>query len=180
MIRSDVIARPVALAYGDRMNATAQPPSPEDRLRLAAHGILHHLRDDMRNQLIEKFHVEDVAAGAHVLEEGGLNSRLFVVLKGAVSVRLPKQGRRVTEVRLATLGVGEAFGEYSLFDSQPVSAAVYATEPTRLAWIEKTTLDGFVTGHDPETARSFYEGVIRILVRRLREKNAELDFITIG
>ena len=162
------------------MTATSQRPGHEDGVRLSAHGILHHLRDDVRNELIEQFHVEDVAAGAHVLEEGGLNSRLFIVLKGAVSVKLPKQGRRVTEVRLATLGVGEAFGEYSLFDAQPVSAAVYATEPTRLAWIEKTTLDGFIASHDPETARCFYEGVIRILVTRLREKNAELDFITIG
>ena len=162
------------------MTATQHRPGEEDRLRLCAHGILHHLREDVRDELIEQFHVEDVPAGAHVLEEGGLNSRLFIVLKGAVSVKLPKQGHRVSEVRLATLGVGEAFGEYSLFDAQPVSAAVYATEPTRLAWLEKTVLDRFVAGHDPDSARCFYEGVIRILVTRLREKNAELDFITIG
>jgi CRP/FNR family transcriptional regulator, cyclic AMP receptor protein len=161
------------------MNATSQRPGDEDRLRLSAHPVLHDLRDDVRDELIEQFRIQDVDAGVHVLEEGGLNSRLFIVLKGAVSVRLPKQGRRFSQVNLATLGPGETFGEYSLFDGQPVSAAVYATEPTRVASLEKTALDTLIDGH-PETARRFYEGVIRILVSRLRAKNAELDLITIG
>ena len=161
------------------MDTATQRPGHEDRLRLSAHRILRDLQDAARDQLIEQFGVENVDAGAHVLEEGGLNSRLFIVLKGAVSVKLPKQGGRFSEVQLATLGAGETFGEYSLFDSQPVSAAVYAAEPTRLAWLEKTVLDALVD-HQPETACRFYEGVIRVLVGRLREKNAELDLITIG
>ena len=161
------------------MDATPQHPGQEDRLRLSAHRILRDLRDDVRDKLIEQFRVEDVDAGAHVLEEGGLNWRLFIVLKGAVSVKLPKQGGRFSEVQLATLGAGETFGEYSLFDGQRVSAAVYATEPTRLAWLEKTVLDA-LADRQPETACRFYEGVIRILVGRLRGKDAELDLITIG
>ena len=143
------------------------------------HRILHDLGDGLRDELIEKFHVEDVDAGVHLLEEGQSNSRLFIVLKGAVSVKLPKQARRVSEVKLATLGAGEIFGEYSLFDAQPVSAAVYAAEPTRLAWLEKADLDVFVESHR-EVGRRFYESVIRILVARLRAKNAELDLVTIG
>jgi CRP-like cAMP-binding protein len=177
---SGAIARPKALAYAERMaRKAAQLPGDEDRLRLSAHGILRDLRADVRDELIAEFRVGDVAVGARVLEEGGTNSRLFLVLKGAVGVRLPKDGRRVSEVKLATLGAGETFGEYSLFDGQRVSAAVYATEPTRLAWLEKPALDALIERR-PETARPFYEGVIRILVRRLREKNAELDLITIG
>jgi CRP-like cAMP-binding protein len=151
----------------------------EDRLRLSAHNILHDLGDGLRDELIEKFHVADVDADVHLLEEGQSNSRLFIVLKGAVSVKLPKQTRRVSEVKLATLGAGEVFGEYSLFDAQPVSAAVYAAEPTRLAWLEKVDLDAFLDNHR-EVDRRFYEGVIRTLVARLRAKNAELDLITIG
>jgi CRP-like cAMP-binding protein len=155
------------------------PLREEDRLRLSAHPILRDLGDGLRDELIEKFRVAEVATGTHVLEEGQSNSRLFVVLKGAVSVKLPKQARRVSEVKLATLGAGEVFGEYSLFDAQPVSAAVYAAEPTRLAWVEKADLDAFFDGHR-ETDRRFYEGMIRILVARLRAKNAELDLVTIG
>ena len=161
------------------MIASTEARREEDRLRLSAHRILHDLGDGLRDQLIAKFQVADVDAGVHVLEEGQSNARLFVVLKGTVSVKLPKQAGRVSEVKLATLGAGEVFGEYSLFDAQPVSAAVYAAEPTRLAWLEKRDLDAVLDGHR-EVDRAFYEGMIRILVARLRAKNAELDLVTIG
>jgi CRP-like cAMP-binding protein len=158
---------------------TTEPLREEDRLRLSNHPILHDLGEGLRDQVIEKFRVADLATDVHILEEGQANTRLFVVLKGAVSVRLPKDARRVSEVKLATLGAGEVFGEYSLFDARPVSAAVYAAEPTRLAWVEKGELDAFLDAHR-EVGRRFYEGMIRILVARLRAKNAELDLVTIG
>ena len=154
-------------------------PQEEDRLRLAGHRLLHDLEPSAREALIGTFRVEDVAAGRSLLDEGQSNSRLFVVLKGSVSVKLPKRATRVSEVKLATLGGGDIFGEYSLFDGQPVSATVFAVEPTRVAWLEKSALDAFVDGHR-EAGRRFYESITRILVGRLRAKDAELDVITIG
>lgn len=154
-------------------------PQEEDRLRLAGHRLLHDLDPSAREVLIGAFRVENVAAGRSLLDEGQSNSRLFVVLKGSVSVKLPKRATRVSEVNLATLGGGDFFGEYSLFDGHPVSATVFAVEPTRVAWLEKSALDAFVDGHR-EAGRRFYESITRILVGRLRAKDAELDVITIG
>lgn len=161
------------------MNLYAQPPADEDRLRLAALRLLHDLDDDSRDALAGRFLVEDVPVDRHLLEEGQVNSRLFVVLRGSVSVRLPKRAARPTEVRLATLGAGEIFGEYSLFDEQPVSATVFAVEPARVAWIERSTLEEFFAGHR-DAGRVFYEAMVKLLIARLREKNAELDVVTIG
>lgn len=161
------------------MNLHARPPVDEDRLRLSALRLLHDMDAAARDALVGRFLVEDVAADRPLLEEGQVNTRLFVVLKGAVSVRLPKRLTRPTEVRLATLGAGEVFGEYSLFDGHPVSATVFATEPSRVAWIEKTALDAFF-GERPEAARPFYDAMVRVLVEILRTKNAELDFVTVG
>jgi CRP/FNR family cyclic AMP-dependent transcriptional regulator len=152
-------------------------PQEEDRLRLAGHRLLHELEAKARDALIDRFHVEDVPASRSLLEEGQANSRLFVILKGAVSVKLPKRARRVSEVKLATLGAGEFFGEYSLFDGHPVSATVYAVEPTRVAWLEKSSLDDFIDGYR-EAGRRFYEGIFKILVARLRAKDSELDVIS--
>jgi len=129
--------------------------------------------------LIESFRIEDVPADHFFLEEGQSNSRLFIILKGSVSVKLPKRAMRVSEVRLATLGPGEIFGEYSMFDAEPVSATVYASRPTRVAWLEKSMLDGFVDSHR-EVGRRFYEIIARILIGRLRDKDAELDVVSIG
>ena len=155
------------------------PPSEEDRLRLAGQALLHDLEHTAREALIGRFHVEDVAAGDPVLAEGQTNSRLFVVLKGKVSVKLPASRRRVSEVKLATLGAGEVFGEYSLFDGQAVSATVFAVEATRVAWLEKSALDAFVAAHR-DAGRRLYESIVRTLVRRLRAKDAELDVVTVG
>lgn len=157
----------------------AQPQQEEDRLRLAAHRLLHDVESGAREALIDSFHVEDVPAGCSLLEEGQANSRLFIVLKGSVSVKLPKRASRVSEVKLATLGGGDVFGEYSLFDGQPVSATVFAVQATRVACLEKSALDAFVDGHR-EAGRRFYESIARMLVGRLRAKDAELDVISIG
>lgn len=161
------------------MSEHLQPLSEEDRLRLAAHRLLHELEEAPRDALIGRFHVEEVPAGHVLLEEGHANTRLFVILKGSVSVKLPRDEHRVSEVKLATLGPGDNFGEYSLFDRHPVSASVYATEPTRLAWLDKAALDEFFHDH-LESGRRFYEAIARVLVARLRAKDAELDVVTIG
>jgi len=161
------------------MREYIQPSNEEDRLRLAGHRLLHELGEEAREALIDSFHVADVPSGQTLLEEGQANSVLFVVLKGSVSVKLPRRAERVSEVKLATLGAGDIFGEYSLFDAQPVSATVFAAHPTRLAWLEKSALDAFIVDH-AEAGRRFYESIIRILIERLRAKDAELDIITIG
>ena len=161
------------------MTDYAQPQREEDRLRLAGHRLLHDVDSGAREALIDSFHVEDVPAGRFLLEEGQANSRLFIVLKGSVSVKLPKRASRVSEVKLATLVGGDVFGEYSLFDGQPVSATVFAVQLTRVAWLEKAALDAFVDGHRG-AGRRFYESIARMLVGRLRAKDAELDVISIG
>jgi CRP-like cAMP-binding protein len=155
------------------------PRQNEDRLRLSEHPMARDLDGAARDALLDLFDVADVAAGRSVLEEGQVNTRLFIVLDGRVSVKLPKRARRVSEVKLATLGTGEVFGEYSVFDGQPVSATVFAVEDTRVAWVEKTALDRYVDAHR-EAGRTIYEWLLRTLVGRLRANDAELDVITIG
>jgi CRP/FNR family cyclic AMP-dependent transcriptional regulator len=161
------------------MSETRKQPQEEDRLRLTGHPLLHDIESGAREALIESFRVEDTPAGLSLLDEGQRNSRLFIILKGSVSVELPKRARRVSEVKLATLGAGDIFGEYSLFDGQPVSATVFAVQDTRVAWIEKSALDAFVDGHR-EAGRRFYETIAKMLVGRLRAKDAELDVISVG
>lgn len=161
------------------MSRSGQAATEEDRLRISGHRLFRDLASDAREALIEGFQVEDVPADWTLLEEGQANSCLFIVLKGSVSVKLPTRAERVSEVKLATLGDGDFFGEYSFFDGQRVSATVYAVKPTRVAWLDKSALDAFVKGH-AEAGRRFYASIARMLVGRLRAKDAELDVITIG
>jgi CRP-like cAMP-binding protein len=161
------------------MSEYEQAPTEEDQLRLSALVLFHDIEESARDTLIGSFNVEDAPSGRPLLDEGETNTRLYVILKGSVGVKLPKRDDRVSEVKLATLTAGQIFGEYSLFDGEPVSATVFATEPSRIAWLEKMALDAFVDGHR-EAGRRLYENISRMLIRRLRDKNAEMDLVTIG
>jgi hypothetical protein len=68
-----------------------------------------------------------------IIEEGGLNESMFLLVEGRVEVR--KQGRRVAE-----LGPNEFFGEMSLLERAPPAATVATLEESRLLCLQRTDL----------------------------------------
>jgi len=97
-----------------------------------------------------------------VFEEGDLGDSLYLILSGDAKVN---RGRTV----LATVGEKEVFGEMALLDSQPRSSAVTAL--TELVCLRIARAD-FNTLLAERSAVA--EGVIRVLVRRLRSSGDEL------
>lgn len=89
---------------------------------------------------------------------------IFLIDDG--SVRIERQDRGAM-VPLATLGVGEFFGEMSFVDGTPTSARVVADEPTRLRVIDTATVDN-LTRSDPTFAGRLYRSIAAILAERLR------------
>jgi CRP-like cAMP-binding protein len=120
-----------------------------------------------------------VHQGWMVLAEGQRGEALYVVLSGHLKVKLlkldgAKQSGRVSDVYLNTLHPGDCFGEYSLIDSEPVSASVIATEPATLLRITGKAFQTVAAHHD-RLAKTVYCNLLQILVRRLRKKDKELD-----
>jgi hypothetical protein len=72
-------------------------------------------------------------AGKTIIEEGGLNESMFLLVEGRVEVR--KQGRSV-----AQLGPNEFFGEMSLLERAPPAATVVTLEESRLLCLQRTDL----------------------------------------
>src|SRR5712664_3488211 len=66
------------------------------------------------------------APGQIILREGDKGARLYIIEAGSVEISYG-EGKR--HVELARLGVGQYFGELSLFDDAPRSATVRALEP---------------------------------------------------
>jgi CRP-like cAMP-binding protein len=93
--------------------------------------------------------------------EGGIG--LFLILDGSAEVR---RGSR----KLARLGVGQFFGEMSLFDDLPRSADVVATQPAKVAVLSKWEFWGFAED-EPKVLR----GILVEMTRRLRETNQALS-----
>ena len=123
--------------------------------------------------------VEPAPHGWMVLAEGQRGEVLYVVLKGQLRVMLLAVDRRdhpnrLRDIHLHTLTPGDCFGEYSLIDSEPVSASVIATVPVELLKITGKDFQTVAAHHD-RLAKTVYCNLLHILVRRLRQHNQELD-----
>lgn len=103
-----------------------------------------------------------VPAGERIVAEGEPGDELFLVVHGRVAVS--RNGHRVT-----TLGAGESFGEISVLDDGPRTATVVAEEQSEVLSIAGEDFYEILR-EQAEIA----EGVIRILVKRLRDADAAL------
>ena len=115
----------------------------------------------MKRPIID-FQVLSYSAGDVIFQEGDSGDELFVVRDGEVAVK-------VRDAVVETLGASEIFGEMALVDGKPRSATVVAQTDCVLVPIrEKQFL--LMIGEAPYFALA----VMRVLVQRLREANAQL------
>ena len=74
-------------------------------------------------------------------------ANLYIVADGAVRVVVPVEDPKGSDEQvLATLGVGDCFGEFSFIDRETASASVYAKEDTRVMVLNYTDLDDLLEG----------------------------------
>jgi CRP-like cAMP-binding protein len=101
----------------------------------------------------------DLAAGDVLFKEGDHGDSMFVLLEGAVDVRI---GGLTVEQSTR----GALLGEMALIDRSPRGATVVATEPSRLARVDERRFN-FIIQQNPFFARH----VMKVLVDRLRHMN---------
>ncbi len=109
-------------------------------------------------------------AGAMILTASQPGEIAYVVLDGTLKVStLESNGRELT---LALLGPGEIVGELALADRASRSADVVSLEPSNLVWIDRATFDQL-----RREIPLITENLLRLLARRLRLANAQLQAI---
>ena len=108
-----------------------------------------------------KFETEttDLAAGEILFSEGEKGDCMYVLLEGAVDVRVG--GKTVEQSERGAL-----LGEMALIDGSPRVATVVATEPSRLARVDERRFN-LIIQQNPFFARH----VMKVLVDRLRHMN---------
>ena len=141
--------------------------------------VTQGLKSAELEHLLQQATLETVPHGWMVLAEGQHGKALYVVLSGQLKVMLLALDRRdhpnrVQDLHLTTLKPGDCFGEYSLIDSEPASASVIAAEPAKLLKITGKDFQTIAACND-RLAKTVYCNLLRLLVRRLRKKDRELD-----
>ena len=104
--------------------------------------------------------------GRVIIAAGQPNERMYIVLRGEVSVRLESPDN----APVAMLGHGDVFGELSVIDGEPTSAFVVAEQRCRLLGLDRDALWELFR-RTPYMANN----LLTILTRRIRNSNNQYE-----
>ncbi len=126
--------------------------------------MLADVEERLLASLIPYLEVVKVPPFGTVFNKGDHGDALFMVLEGEVRARITIEGRETT---LATMGVGETFGEVAIVDQGPRSADVLANQPTVLVKVSDAALRKMFA-EAPALAAPFMFALMRVITQRVR------------
>jgi len=129
--------------------------------------ILATMNDDQLLKFAEFMEVEKIPQWSVIVKQGDPGDTMYLILDGELRVRIHVKGK---ETILATLGVGEFFGDISLFDHGPRSADVVANKESLVLKITAKAFDELAKAA-PELATPFLRAVGQTLSARIRADN---------
>lgn len=129
--------------------------------------ILASMTDDQLERFAGFMELEKAPQWSVIVKQGDGGDSMYFVLEGELRVRMNLAGK---ETILATLGVGEFFGDISLFDRGPRSADVVANTDSVLARISARALEQ-LSKEAPELAAPFLHAIGKTLTARIRADN---------
>ena len=127
-----------------------------------------HLKQDDRELLSSYGEFFPGHPGNVIIEEGAMQTEVFVVISGKLEVRAKQEDG--SEIVLAQIGPGETLGEISLFNPGPAAATVTAVEFSQLWRIADADLIQFME-ENPGAGNVLLRTLASILAQRLRQMN---------
>lgn len=163
-----VLFRPAGADSTPPARAGAAPikPGALRRIRLFAEMNEHQLQ-----AFVQIMELAEFPQFATVVRAGEQGDSMFLVLQGELRARQMISGKETT---LATMGVGEFFGEVALLDHGPRSADVIANQPSLLLKIGAEPI-GRLLREQPATVAPFFFALSRYLVGRFRGLNKKYE-----
>ena len=155
-----------------------EPPQPKaltPAIRLDAHivkkiadrvAIFANMPHDALLATLGLGEVCQFKAGDLLFREKDTGSTFYVVLTGAVDVQKKREGKPIV---MATLRVGECFGEMALVRDDVRTASVVAQTDCVTLCFEREKIDTY-----PSIASVIYKNIASVLARRLDERNISL------
>lgn len=135
-------------------------------------GLTPDALDLIANVATEETH----SSGTVIFHQGEPGEKLYLILEGRVRISRTVPG--VGEEALAILNAGDVFGEMALLDEAPRSADARVHERCKLLSIPRNGFEDLLFMHK-DLAYEVLWNVIRTLIRRLRETNDKLTFLSV-
>jgi hypothetical protein len=154
-------------ANGNSGPAAAAGPTGIDPRALRRIKILAAFTDEQLQRFAQFVEVEKVPQWTVIVKQGDPGDSMYFILGGELRVRINVMGK---ETILATLSVGEFFGDISLFDHGPRSADVLANTDSVVLKISSSAVDE-LSKAAPELATAFLRAIGRTLTARIRADN---------
>ena len=126
--------------------------------------ILAELSDDELSTLLQYFEVQQFKMFEQVVRIGDHGDSIYFILSGELRARTIMDGK---ETILATLGVGDYFGEISLLDHGPRSADVLANSDSVLLKLSYVAFQK-LSRKAPQLALHFMCGLSRATAGKIR------------
>lgn len=113
--------------------------------------------------------------GDKIFRHGEPGEKLYLILEG--KVRISREIPGMGEEALAVLGPGQIFGEMALLDESPRSADANVHDKCRVLAVPRDGFDDLLY-LNKELAYEVLWSIVRMLLRRLRETNDKLTFLS--
>lgn len=131
--------------------------------------FLSSLPEDEIKQITERLKAQSFLSGQEVVEEGDFGDSIFVITSGEAKVVAHILGK---EVELATLSVGDVFGEVAFLTGRPRTASVIATDELRVMEFNRLILEEILEKY-PEILKKledFYQSHFEDTLSKVRTK----------
>ena len=129
--------------------------------------LLSYFTDEQLERFTQFVGAERMPQRAVIVKQGDCGNAMYVILEGELSVRLNVGG---LEADLATLGVGDFFGDFAMFDHGPRSASVVANTSCLLL---KISVEAFerMSHEATDLATPILRAIAKTLAARIRMGN---------
>jgi len=127
--------------------------------------LFSHLPNRILEQLLPLSHLEDYPSGSEILIEGAINTKVFFLMSGAVSVYAG--GNKISKLRRK----GDIFGEMSIISKKPCSASIIAETPVKLFSIKAKYIGEYTDIETNELENILYRIFAMILTDKLSFTN---------
>lgn len=134
--------------------------------------IFDNLGLEFRQALARSSTVLSLYRGQTLMEEGEDGHEFYIILSGRVSIQIETIAPYL-EIGINRVGPGEVIGEISLFEDQPRSATVVASEPCELIAMDARKVRELAQQY-PVDGTTFYRNVGQTLALRLRDMNRKV------